>query len=781
METSFAVGKPVIRLDAAEKVAGRAKFNNDEVIQGVLHCKLVTSKYAHAKIKSIDVSDAANTPGVKAIITGGDTGSVLTGTFLEDRPIMAIDKVRYFGEPIAAVIADTELAAERAVQKVTVEYEPLPVINSVSDALASGAALVHEDLQKYRKVKEVFPAQGTNVAHHVKIRKGDMEQGWAKSEVIVEGSYMLPQSDHVAMETRSVRAEIKPDGQLVIHSTSQGPFIIRKKISRHLGIDLGKITVYTPVVGGSFGGKSAVQLEFIAYFASKAVGGKEVLLVNSREDDMVSSPCRIGLEAKVKFGASRDGIINAAEITYHVETGAYSDMGAVMTKACASDGTGPYNIDNVWCDSKCVYTNHPYVTSFRGFGHSEFTMAIERTMDKLADALGMDPWELRLKNAIKPGDTTPTQVKLTHSNIGDLPKCIEKVKALINWDEGRRIEVDNNKVRAKGVACLWKTSSTPTDAVSGAVITFSADGYANLNIGAVELGQGSRTTFAQLTAERLKMDTSKVNVNLVINTTEHPEHWKTVASTATYMVGNAIITAADDAIAQIKDTAAVVLRCSKDDLDVAGGRVFLKGNPEKYLDITEVIHGYMYPNGNSIGGQIIGRGGFVVKHLSPMDKDTGKGHPGPLWTVGAQAVEVELDKRDYSYTILKAASVMDVGKVINPMMAKGVAMSGMAMGLSTASREAFEYDNTGVVTNPNLRTYKLMRYGEHPEYLVEFVETPDLDGPFGARGFGEHGVVGIPGALMNSLCTAAGTELDRLPLTPELIWKTVTEDWHDHL
>ncbi len=774
MGDTVTVGKSPIRVDAWDKATGRTKFNSDVLSPSILYAKIVISKYAHAKIKRIDTSKASNAPGVQAIITGEYAEGILTGTFVEDRPPLATYKVRYFGEPVAIVIASSELEATRAAEMIKIEYEPLQVINSPSDAIKQNAILIHEGLGNYRRVKECFPTPNTNIANHVKIRKGDIEKGFSESDVIVEKSFFLPQSDHIAMETRSVRAEIKPDGYVIIHSPSQAPYIIRKKLSRHFGIDVGKILVHTPMVGGAFGGKAAVQLEMIAYLASKAVGGREVIIVNSREEDMITSPCKIGLEAKVKLGATKDGMLKAAQITYLVDCGAYSDMGAVITKSISSDCTGPYNIENVWCDSMCIYTNHPYVTSFRGFGHSEYTAAIERAMDNLAYNLSMDPLELRLKNAIGPYDTTPTQSELTVSNIGNLKKCIEKLKVLINWDEGQRIEIGNNKIISKGMACFWKTSSTPPDAISGAVITFTPDGYANLSIGAVELGQGSKTALAQILAEKLKIDIDRINVSMEVNTHEHPEHWKTVASSTSYMVGNAIIAAADDAISQLKYTSAIVLRCSPEDIDIASGKAFIKTNPQKYIDITEVVHGYKYPNGNSVGGQVIGRGSFIMKHLTPMDKDTGKGNPGPLWTVGAQAVEVEFDTKEYTYKVLKAASVIDAGKIINPMIAKGVTMGGMAMGLSLASSEAFIYDENGVILNPNLRTYKPLGFKEKPEYIVEFIETPEEDGPFGVRGLGEFGLIGMPGALVNSLSLAAQADLSNLPLTPESIWKAKT-------
>lgn len=765
------IGQSIDKKDGAEKVTGVAKYTIDYVAPEMMHAKLVTSTYAHARIKSINIEKAYKMPGVQAILTG-DYFTRLVGVLYEDRPILAIDKVRYYGEPVAVVVANSELEAERAANVVEIEYEPLPVINSPGQAMMEDAALVHENMGAYRIIKDVMPKLNTNICNHVKIRKGDMQAGWKESEVIVEERFTLPQSDHVALEVRNVRVGIRPDGRVIIHTSSQAPFIVRKLISRYFGVDEGKIIVITPYVGGAFGGKAAVQLEFIAYLASKAVGGKVVKLVNSREDDMVTSPVKIGLDAKVKLGSTKDGVLKAAEITFLVDGGAYSNMAVGITKSIASDCTGPYKVPNVWCDSYCLYTNHPYATSFRGFGHGEYTFAIERAMDILAKKLGVCPFELRLKNAIEPGHTSPTQVKITRSNSGDLSKCIVRLKELINWEEGQRIDLGNGKVRAKGISCFWKAPSTPTDAVSGAVLTFNADGSINLSIGSAELGPGTKTILAQILAEKMQMNVDMIHVTMEVNTELNPVHWKTVASMTTYMVGRAILEAAEDAMGQLKSIAGIVLRCPPSDLEVGGGKVYVKDDPDFYVDITELVYGYEYKNGNSIGGQIIGHGSFIMKHVSKLDQETGMGKPGPSWTVGAQAIEVEFDTRDCTYKILKAASVIDAGRVINPKAAKGVVMGGMSMGLGLASREGFVFDDFGIIQNPQLRDYKLMRFGDNPEYLVEFIETPQIDAAYGGRGIGEHGLVGMPAALGNALTVASGVELKHLPLIPEIIWKT---------
>lgn len=770
MNDLFIIGKSVPRKEAKGKVTGAAKYTNDYSSSGMLYARLVTSSFAHAKIKKIDVSEANRLPGIRAIITG-EYFPYLTGSTIQDQPIIAIDRVRYFGEPVAVVVADSEAQAMRAAQLIKVDYELLPVVNSPSEAVKRNAPLIHEKLGAYKRSEDVYPEANANIANRTKIRKGDIKKGWKESDITLESSFSFLPSDHVAMETRCAQAEILSDGRVIIYSTSQSPFEIKKLMSSYFNIKPGNVIVNVPLVGGAYGGKTPVQWEPIAYLASKAANGRLVKLTATREEDLTTFPVHIGLEAKIKLGCTKKGQLKAAEITYLFDGGAYSDRAVIISKAAGVDCTGPYRIDNLWCDSLCVYTNHTYATAFRGFGHSELTFVMERTMDMLANKLGMDPLELRLRNAIAPGDTAPTQTKLNASNLGNLPMCIQRVAELINWQEGERIEISNNKIRAKGISCFWKNSNTPTNAGAGVILTFNIDGSINLICGAVELGQGTKTALAQILAERMKMNVEDIYVMMEVNTQTAPDHWKTAASKSVFMVGRAVIDAAEDAIKQLFKTASIVLRCFPSDLDIGDGRVFLKEDINIGIDIKDIAHGYTYPNGNSIEGQVIGRGKYILEHLTYLDPDTGKGIPGPGWTVGAQAVEVEIDTREYTYRILKAASVIDAGKVINAMAAKGQVMGGMNMGLSFASKEGFVFNDKGIIENPSLRLYKVIYYGEQPKYLVDFVESPQMEGPYGARGIGEYGVIGMPGALANSLSTAAQVPLNQLPLIPELIWR----------
>ncbi|MEN1969096.1 xanthine dehydrogenase family protein molybdopterin-binding subunit [Lentibacillus sp. N15] len=765
------VGKDVQRIDAADKAFGRVKYTGDVSIPGILHANLHTSEYAHATIKSIDTAEAWNVTGVQAVLTGEDL-PLLVGPLLADRPILARKKVRYYGEPVAMVVADTYQHAKQAANLIQVIYEELPVVNSPSEAVLPHSPLIHEDLGTYKvQVEGVHAIPNTNIANLTKIRKGNMDTGWSESDVTIETSVSFSPSDHAALETRVARVEILPDERIMIYSSTQGPFYIKKLFTQFFNIDAGKISVHTPMLGGAFGGKGTVQLEFLAYVASRAVGGKMVKVQNTREEDLITSPVHIGLEATVKLGASSDGKLKAATYEFLFDSGAYSDMGAGMSKAGAVDCTGPYRIDNVTCESHCVYTNHPYATSFRGFGHNELTFLMERAMDLLAAKLKIDPLELRLRNAIKPGDTTPTQTHLNASNVGDVSSCLKKLRHLIKWDEGQRFTTEDGKIRAKGMTSFWKTSSTPPNATAGVIITFNRDGSVNLNCAAVELGQGTKTVLAQILAERLKMDMKKIHVTMEVNTQYDPHQWKTVASSTTYLAGRAVITAAEDVIKQLKNTASIALKCTPADLEVANGTIFLKDSPEYGIKIKDVAIAYKYPNGNSVGGLVIGEGSHVVRHLTPLDPETGFGKPGPQWSVGAQAVEIEFDPTDCTYKLIKAATVLDAGKVINPNLAIGQMRGGMYLGLSWASRESFTFDDDGKVLNPKLRSYDILRSSEVPEYLVDFVETPLVDGPYGARGIGEYGVIGMAGALANSLSLACDTNINQLPLIPETIWR----------
>lgn len=779
MKINSQLGVSIPKKESWDKVTGAAKYNGDVVPVGTLHAKILTSIHAHAEILSIDTTLAEVSKGVKAIITS-DYIPILTGPIIEDRPLLAMGKVRYFGEPVAIVVANSEEEAERAVNLIKVEYKPMPVINTIKDAIKPEATLIHKSLGYYVcDAVDVFPKAHTNIADEVNIRKGDLSLGFDGSNIILESEFSLPQSDHIAMETRNAMAQIFPSGKVIIYTSTQSPASVQKDISKAFNIQKSDVIVKVPLVGGAFGGKSSTHLEYLAYIASKAVNGKTVRIAYTREQDMMTAPAKIEVEAKLKIGATRDGLIKALESRYFVNCGAYTDSGPRMARAIAANCSGPYNIENIYCDSLAVYTNHPYTTAYRGFGHVSFTFCLERMIDKLAKELNIDPIEIRLKNAISPGDLSPTQADISRSNAGNLSKCLGRLKKVINWDEGSKIVMDNGKIRAKGIGCFWKTSTSPINASSAVILTFTLDGEINLNSSVVEIGPGTKTTLAQILAEKMKMDINKIHVKLEIDTETSPKHWKTVASMSTFMAGNATIAAADDVIEQIKSIGSKILKCLPENLEVGNQRVYLKDNPNIFLEFKDIVHGYKDPLGYAFGKQIIGEGTYFMENLTVMDKSTGIGKVGVSWTVGAQAVEIEYDPYRYTYKLLKAATVIDLGKVINPKAARGVIMGGMSMGVGLGTREEFHFNDEGVLENTSLRTYKVLRYGEQPEYIVDFIETPQTEGPFGARGIGEHGILAIPAAIANAISLASDEQFDKVPITPEAIWKAKTGGKYD--
>lgn len=771
MKKGSSLGISPVRADAPDKVSGTQRYTADLRIPGMLYSALVTSPYAHARIISIDKKQALEQPGVRGVVTGEDI-PIRLGLYLGDKYPLAVGVARYFGEPVAAVVADREEDALAGARLVKVEYEELPVVHNPQDALKPDAPILHPDMALYRHIPAIHPEPGTNVANRTKIRKGDLAQGFAEAAVIVEEEFTFPPGDHAAMEVRVAIAEIARNGVLTIYSATQAPFVVRSLMSTFFAIPTGNIRIIALPVGGGFGGKAGIQLEALAYLLSRAHNGRPVMVRNQREEDMLSSPGHIGLAARVKAGARSDGCLSAMELEFLFDSGAYADYAVNISRAAAIACTGPYRVPNVKTDSLCVYTNHPFATAYRGFGHIELAFPIERTMDLLARKLGIDPVEFRKINAIQRGDTSPTQ-QVMDDNTGDLRGCIDRVADRLNWAEGDRIEVSEQVVRAKGIGCLWKAPAMPTNTDAGAIITFNEDGSLNLTTGIVEIGQGTNTGLAQLVAERFSINTDQVHLLYEVHTDRSPHDWATAASRSLFMAGRAALEAADDAIVQIKHTASMVLSCPPEDLDVAGGRVYLRDNDSIGLPVAAVALGYQYPDGTSIGGQVIGRGRYIARHLTGLDQETGRGSPALEWTLGAEGVEVEVNLRDGSYRVLKAACAMDVGKVVNPELARGQIVGALAMALGFASREGFQFDERGRVVNGNLRDFKLFRYGEEPEYFVDFLETPQGDGPYGLRGLGEQGVIGVPAALANALSRAIGVELYELPLTPERLWRSL--------
>jgi len=737
----------------------------------MLQGALLLSPHTHAEIAGIDVSAAQALPGVAAVLTGQDCSENL-GIYTGDKPPLARNRVRHWGEAVAAVAADCLETARRGAALIRVDYRPLEAVLDPREARKKEAPLVHPDLAAYGCADFIYPEPGTNMANHTKIRKGDLKEGFRRAAVTVELTCSLPLGDHGAMEPRGAVARIDAGGEVDIWSSTQAPFVVRAQMATVFGISPGKIRVHAPLVGGGFGGKAGIQLEGLAYLLSRKAGGRPVKLVNRREDDMASSPGRIGLSADIRLGAARDGSLTALECCYYFDTGAYGDYAVNVARAAAISCTGPYRVPVVHCDSYCLYTNKTFAAAFRGFGHIESSFVMERALEELAGRLGMDPLALRLKNAIRRGDTTPTGAELGEGT-GDLAGCAEKAARGLNWDRGLRQVAPDGRITARALSFFWKAPAIPPNTDAGAVITFNEDGSVNVNTGIVDIGTGTQTSLGQIAAEVLDIPPQKIHVRSAVETGTSPHDWTTAASRSLMMAGLAVQEAAEDALEQIKAVAALPLGCDPSRLRVAGERVFPGDDPAAGLPLSAVVLGYTYPNGNAVGGQVIGRGRYITPGLTGIDRETGRGNPALEWTLGAQGVEVELDPATGIYRILTAAGCMDVGRVINPRFAREQMTGAMLMGIGYACREGFSFTGGGRLENGSLRDFKLPRYGEAPRFVVDFLETPQPDGPFGARGLGEQGIIGMPGAVANALSRAAGVPLNHLPLTPERIWQAL--------
>jgi CO/xanthine dehydrogenase Mo-binding subunit len=769
------LGTSPVRTDAPAKVTGTLRYTDDLVRPGTLHAAVLFSPHAHAEIQSIHTAEAAAASGVRGVFTGADWPGILIGLYMGDKPPLARGKVRHHGEPVAVVVADDEPAAFHALRLLKVRYAPLPAIGSPREALAPDAPVLHPAIDTYARIPDILPEPGTNIANRTLIRKGDTTQAFTGADAVVEGGFSFPPGDHVALEPRVVIAEYGPDGRLEIDSSTQSPFEVRNLLARALGLPERRITVRAAPIGGGFGGKAGIMNEPLAALLAMRFPGRPVRLANTREADLLSSPGRPGLQARVRLAARADGTLLGAEIEFLFDSGGYADYAVNVSRAAAISCTGPYNIPNVQTDSLCVYTNHPFATAFRGFGHIELSYATERAMDLLAERLHMDPADLRAKNLIRQGDLTPTGAPMDE-NTGDLPACLAKVRERLAWDsKPHRRVTPSGKIRAKGISCFWKAPAIPTFTDAGAVLFFAEDGSATLSTGVIEIGQGSHEGLRMLVAEALKTDLDRVRVTRRVDTDLSPHDWATAASRSLFMAGRAALDAVTDAVNQIRQTAAVPLACAPEDLDVAGGRVFLRDDPSRFLPLDKVVLGYVYPNGNSIGGPVIGRGRYITPNLSSIDPDTGSGKPWLEWTLGAEGVEVEIDPADGAIRVLTAACAMDAGKVVHPALARGQVVGAMGMGIGYALTEGFVFDDRQTVQNGSLRDYKIQRFGEDPDYIVDFVETPQADGPFGLRGLGEQGIVGMPGCLAQAVSLAIGRPMTELPMTPETIWKKSRE------
>jgi CO/xanthine dehydrogenase Mo-binding subunit len=769
------VGRPISRDDAIDKVAGTAQYTHDLVLPGMLHAALLTSPHASARIVRIDTTAAASLPGVRAILAGAGLDHQL-GLYMQDKRILARGVVRYQGEPVVAVAADTLDVAREACRLVEVEYEPLDPVLDPREALAKGAPLVHPDLHSYGHMKGVFfPQPHTNVAHHQKVRKGDFDAAFASAAATLTAQFYNPPVQHVPMETHAAIARVLPGNRAEIWTSSQSPYTVRHLLSVCFDLPHANLRVHVPYVGGGFGGKAGLHLEPLAYVLSKAAGGRPVKVVATREEEFNTLPSRQGLYSTIEIGADRGGKIAALKATYVWDAGAYADYGVNVGRAAAYSGAGPYVIPNCWIDSYVVYTNKIFGTAYRGFGHLEVLWGIERAIDMMARKLDMDPVEFRRVNLLREGETTITGEPFTAGH-GSPVECLDAAARAIDWGTPSAPSAVAGKVRGKGIAMLHKAPAMPTYTSCSVVIKLDEDGAADVLVSGVDYGQGTYTVLKQIAAEELKISIDKVHVTWECDTAFSPYDWQTVASRFAYMGGNAIIEAAADCLRQIRNVAARALDVAPDDIVCEDGAAFVRGQPGRRIAYAGLALGYTFDEGNSIGGPVIGHGRCIATGLTHLDPNTGQGLPAQYWTYGAHGVEVEVDTQTGEIEILDIATALDAGKVLNPKLCIGQVVGGVVQGLGSALWEEFQFDEDGRLLNPAFVDYKIPTAKDLPRRSQQILlENPQPGGPYGARGVAEHPMISVPSAVGNALFDALRIEFTVLPLNYERILLRILE------
>ncbi len=765
---SSPVGENMPRIDAREKVTGAAIFADDiQFGNSLLHARIKRSPHPHALIKKIDITKARALPGVKAVVTGQDFSGYI-GLYLKDRHIFCRDRVRYVGDPVVGVAAISEEIAEKALDLIEVEYEVLEPVLDPEFGATSKAPLLHPDLGQYSVANFIFPQPGTNISNHFKIRKGDVDSAWSKCAAVVERKYRIPHIQHVPIEPHIAIAKADETGEITLWGSSQSPFAQRNLIAQTLEISQSKMRVIAPFVGGGFGCKAGVSMESLAVAIATKVKGHPVKLLLTREEEFFTAFVRQGLVSYIKMGCDEKGNLLAMENTFYWDGGAYTEYGVNITRAAGYSSSGPYEVPNVKTDSYCIYTNHPVGGAMRGFGMPEMHAGLEQCIDELAHQIGMDPVEFRKLNCLKTGSTLVTGSKMHATG---LPNCIEKTAEAIGWGKKAPPSAPNKR-RGKGLALMWKAPAMPPNAGSSAWVELAEDGTVNVGVGGQEIGQGVFTVAAQMAAGALGVPYESVRIATPVDTRYSPYEWQTVASRLTWSMGNAIVNAAKDAKRQILDTVAEAWDEPTEDLDIVNG-VVISYKSEKEMPLKNlVVYGLPKPGGQGwMGGPVVGRGNFMPTYVTGLDAETGQGERAVVhYTTGAQAVELEVDMDTGRIEILKGVSTFDVGKAINPELVKAQMEGGFVQGMSSALFESLQLKD-GFVKNPSFVDYRIATSADTPRDMQAYiVEVAQDDGPWGARGIGEHSMVPTIPAIANAIYDAVGVRFDGPPFTAEKVY-----------
>ncbi len=742
------VGISVPRVDGREKVTGRAKYTGDIVLPGMLHGKILRSPHPHARIRSINPHPAEQLPGVAAVLTREDLTGIdpYYGPIIQDRPLLAIEKVRYAGDPVAAVAAESEATAEEALSRIEVEYEELPAARAIEAALAPGAALVHDGAPAGGGHRSVKAVAGTNICHHERIEWGDVERGFAEADLILEETFTFPMVYHYALEPHTVLAQWQGDS-LAVWASAQHPFLVRAELARIFRLPLSAVQLIIPFVGGGFGSKSYTKIEpLVAALARKA---KRPVRVTQSITEAFHTTRRHATSCRIKTGVRKDGTLLAKACEIYLDTGAYADNGPHVANRAAHRVLGPYRIPHVRVDAYAVYTNSVPAGSFRSIGAPQAIWACESQMDMLSEALGCDPLQLRLANLLKPGEEIKAGMKPLD---GDIAVGLTKTAEVLGWDLKRPAAG-----RGRGIACGFMNAGAFP--VSTAVVRLHADGSLTLLAGTTEIGQGARTVLSQIAAEELALPLSLVTV-VPPDTAITPYDRSTGSSRSTTLMGLAVQRAARDIRSQLQSIGAHLLGIPPNSVELVDGTLRGGGREVSYADAIAAHFGLP-------GGELTGRGYVRPSPGQPMNP--------VFWEIGIGGAEVEVDRETGKLTLRRYISTADVGKAINPRECEGQDEGAAMMGIGHTLFEAIRYEDNQIV-NPNLIDYRVPLFTDLPEEFHSIlVENEDGPGPYGAKGMGEGGIVAVAPAVANALADATGVRVRDLPLTPERVWRALRD------
>ncbi len=746
------VGQRVAKLDAPAKVTGQTTYGHDMKLPRMLYGKILRSEYAHARILNIDTSKARALPGVKAVITAKDIPEIKIG-WARDNPVLKSGKVRSLRDEVAAVAAVDEETAQEALQLIEVQYEELGNVFDPEEAMKPESPIIHEEAPNniQEKMRQSY--------FH-----GDVRQGFAESDVVIEARFRLPFVTHCCMGTCFCLASFSASGDLTVWSSTQMPFLYQRDLSMALGIPATKVRVIKATIGGGFGSKlDMYPFEPICVLLAQKTGCP-VRITFTREEEFIASPTRQPVICDIKSGAKKDGTLMAREVRMILDNGAYSSWGSTTPLVMMQTISSLYRVPNVKYDVVVAYTNNPYSGAMRGYGNPQATFVVDCHMDMLAHELGMDPMEFRLKNANRAGDVTGQGVKITTCG---LSQCIEKAAESVSWEE-KRAKPGN---RGVGMASMIHVGGGariyPSDGC-GSTLKVDDFGKVTLVTGATDMGQGTDTILAQIVAEELGVLIEDVTV-IDSDTDITPWDVGAHASRTAFIAGNSARLAAADARRQILEAAAQNLGEKVDDLDMKEGKIFRKGEPEEWIPFAKIVRSkHFRPDGDVILAK-----GWYEPPTERQDKEF-RGNISAAYGFATQAVEVEVDTETGEVDVLKIAAAHDVGRAINPMAVEGQIHGGVSMGLGYALYEELLVQE-GHVLNPNFADYALPTAKDMPPIDPIIVETDDPAGPFGAKGMAEPACIPTAPAIANAVYDAVGVRIRDLPITPEKVLKALKQ------